>query len=162
MGIDEGKKTSNKSWWHSCIIAKLYRFVRFNRCRKLTIRAIFLSAYYRFCILLVKPKKLHKRWGIEGEETSMDGILPWQYRYAYWVSYAVDKVCSRTAWESKCLVRALTAKHLLKTKGIPSTMYLGCKMDDGNMVAHAWLRVGKIYVTGGNGEGYSIVDCFRV
>ena len=70
-------------------------------------------------------------------------------------------MCSRTAWESKCLVRALTAQRLLKKKGIPSTMYLGCKMEEGNMVAHAWLRVGKLYVTGGNGESYSKVDRFR-
>ena len=98
---------------------------------------------------------------MEGEETSKEDILPWQYRYSYWVSYAVDKVCSRTAWESKCLVRALTAQHLLKKSGIPSTMYLGCKMEEGKMVAHAWLRVGKVYVTGGNGEGYSIVDRFK-
>jgi hypothetical protein len=31
------------------------------------------------------------------------------------------------------------------------------------MVAHAWIRVGKVYVTGGNGaaDGYAIVDRFR-
>lgn len=150
-----------KGFWHNCFIARAFRFVKYNRAKKLTARAIFLSAYYRLCILMVKPKKLHKRWGVEGEETDREGIAPWQYRYAYWVSYAVEHVCSRTAWESKCLVRALTAQRLLKTKGIPSTMYLGCKMEDGKMVAHAWLRVGKVYVTGGNGEGYSIVDRFK-
>ena len=143
------------------IFSKLYRFVKYNRCKKLTIRAIFLSAYYRMCILLVKPKRLHKRWGVEGGETGMEDTEPWQYRYAYWVSYAVDNVCSKTAWESRCLVRALTAQHLLKKKKIASTMYLGCKLEEGQMVAHAWLRVGKMFVTGGNGEGYSVVDKFK-
>ena len=160
--VNESDNTeTQKKWWHNCLIARIYRFVRYNKCRKLTVRAFFLSAYYRLCILLVKPKKLHKRWGLEGEETDREGIAPWQYRYSYWVSYAVDHVCSRTAWESKCLVRALTAQRLLKTKGIPSTMYLGCKMGEGKMLAHAWLRVGEMYVTGGNGEEYSIVDRFK-
>ncbi len=45
-------------------------------------------------------------------------------------------------------------------KGIQSTLYLGCGYDEGKMVAHAWLRVGKMYVTGGDGTGYSVVDKF--
>jgi len=145
------------------IFARLYRFIKYNRYRKLSLKALLLSAYYRVCILLIKPKKLHKRWGAEGEETSMevDSVDAQAYKYAYGVAYAVDRVCTRTAWESKCLVRALTAQRLLKKKNIPSTMYLGCKMADGKMVAHAWLRVGTLYVTGGNGEGYSVVDKFR-
>ena len=161
MAAELDNTKPKKGFWKNCFIARAYRFIKYNKAKKLTARAVFLSAYYRFCILLVKPKKLHKRWGLEGEESGMDDVTPWQYRYSYWVSYAVEKVCSRTVWESKCLVRALTAQHLLKKKGIPSTMYLGCKIEDGEMVAHAWLRVGKIYVTGGNGEGYSIVDKFK-
>ena len=33
-------------------------------------------------------------------------------------------------------------------------------MEAEKMVAHAWLRCGKMYVTGGDGTGYSIVDKF--
>ncbi|MBR4146144.1 MAG: lasso peptide biosynthesis B2 protein [Lachnospiraceae bacterium] len=157
----DATNVEKKGFWYNCIIARGFRFIKYNKAKKLTVRAIFLSAYYRLCILLVKPKRLHKRWGVEGKETSMEDVMPWQYRYAYWVAYAVEKVCSRTVWESKCLVRALTAQHLLKKKGIASTMYLGCKTEEGKMVAHAWLRVGKMYVTGGNGEGYSVVDKFQ-
>ena len=53
---------------------------------------------------------------------------------------------------------------LLSEKGIESTLYLGCKLDENNkMIAHAWIRVGKMFVTGGNGaaEGYAIVDRFK-
>ena len=82
------------------------------------------------------------------------------YRYAKKVGYCVNQICEKTSWESKCLVRALTAQTLLKKKGIHTTMYLGCKMEDGKMVAHAWIRCGKMYVTGGNGDGYAVVDKF--
>lgn len=83
------------------------------------------------------------------------------YKYVLKVAYAVNRVCNRTRWESKCLVRALTAQRLLRKKKIPSTLYLGCGLDDeGNMIAHAWLRCGRIYVTGGNGDGYAVVDKF--
>ncbi len=85
-----------------------------------------------------------------------------QYLYAKKVSYAVDQVCQKTKWESKCLVRALTAQKLLRRKKIATTLYLGCGLDEnGKMIAHAWLRCGKMYVTGGDGRDYAIVDKFR-
>lgn len=153
----------SKGFWHNSIFARTFRFIKYCKCRKLVLRALVLSAFYRIRILTVKPKKLHKHWGIEGEETSTEenSVDEDSYRYTYWVSYAVNRVCNRTVWESKCLVRALTAQHLLKKKGIPSTMYLGCRTEDGKLGAHAWLRVGNKYVTGGNGEGFSVVDTFR-
>ena len=138
-------------------IAKGYRFIKYCKCRKLCAHALLLSAYYRMQIFFVKPAKLHKKWGVRGEETVTTEPKE-VYRYAYWVSYAVDKVCSRTAWESKCLVRALCARHLLKRKGIGSTLYLGCKNDNGKILAHAWLRCGGMFVTGGTGEEYATVD----
>lgn len=67
------------------------------------------------------------------------------------------KVCDKTPWESKCLVRALAAQRLLCRRGLSSTLYLGCGMEEGKMVAHAWLRFGEMYVTGGDGGGYTTV-----
>lgn len=134
-------------------------FIRQNHHKRMTIEAYLLSAFYRLCILWVKPDVLHRYWGEEGKES------PWEadtevYRYARKVAYSVDHVCTRTAWESKCLVRALTAQRLLKRKHIPSTLYLGCGMEEGKMIAHAWLRCGGMYVTGGDGTGYAVVDKF--
>jgi len=117
------------------------------------------AAYYRLLIFMVPPKYLKPKWGLEGEESAEKEVIE-IYCYAKKVSYAVNRICNKTAWESKCLVRALTAKKLLKMKGILSTMYLGCNVEDGNMTAHAWLRCGEMYVTGGDGKGYAIVDKF--
>lgn len=137
----------------------LINFLKNNPQKKLTILAYFFSAVYRLEIVFVKPKYLRKHWGIEGEE-SPEEEKPWKYRYASNVSKVVNRICSKTAWESKCLVRALTAQQLLKMKGISSTLYLGCGHAEGKMVAHAWLRCGKLYVTGGDGAEYSVVDKF--
>ena len=137
----------------------LLNFLKYNPQKRLTIYAYLLSAKYRLLIKFVKPKKLQKRWGEEGVESPEDEV-PWKYRYAQNVSRVVDRICSKTAWESKCLVRALTAQQILRMKGIQSTLYLGCGYDEGKMVAHAWLRVGKMFVAGGDGDGYSVVDKF--
>lgn len=136
-------------------------FLKLNPQKRLTLLAYVYSAIFRFKIYFIKTKYLRKGWGWEGMESS-ESVEPWKYTYAKNVAYVVDRICNKTAWESKCLVRALTAQKLLKQKGISSTMYLGCGYDEGRMVAHAWLRCGKYYVTGGDGSGYSVVDKFAV
>lgn len=82
------------------------------------------------------------------------------YRQAARIARIVGKVCDKTPWESKCLVRALAAQRLLYRQGLSSTLYLGCGMEEGKMVAHAWLRFGEMYVTGGDGGGYTTVARF--
>lgn len=144
------------------IIARGYRFIRYNEHKALTLKAWVLSARFRFQMLYEDTAKLNKKWGIEGEETPEEAALD-EYRFCKRVAYAVNQVCNKTKWESKCLVRALTAQRLMAEKGIESTMYLGCKELNGKMVAHAWIRVGRMYVTGGNGaaEGYGVVAKFK-
>ncbi|MBE5937538.1 MAG: lasso peptide biosynthesis B2 protein [Lachnospiraceae bacterium] len=141
-------------------IKSIVRFIRYNEYKSVSLLCWWYSAIYRFQVLHMDTKKLRKKWGFEGEESPDDEAME-NYRYAKAVSMCVNHVCNKTAWESKCLVRALTAQKLLKRKGIQSTMYLGCGMDEGKMVAHAWLRCGRMYVTGGNGEEYAVVDKFR-
>lgn len=142
------------------IIKRVYRFIKYNNHKKMSILCWIYSAVYRIQVFHMDSKKMQVKWGAEGEESPEEETLE-HYRYAKKVAYCVDQICTKTAWESKCLVRALTAQKLLKMKKIPSTLYLGCKMEDGKMVAHAWIRCGRMYVSGGNGEGYAMVDKFR-
>ena len=143
------------------IFKRIYRFIRYNTEKKLSLLCWYYSAKYRIQMLYTKPNKLPRKWGIEGEE-SPEKDTPENYAYAGRISWCVNQVCSKTSWESKCLVRALTAQTLLRKKGIKTTLYLGCRLDEGKMVAHAWLRCGEKYVTGGNGvkNGYAMVDKF--
>ncbi len=109
---------------------------------------------------MVPSKKLEKKWGVRNVESPDDDTQE-HYYYAFIVSNEVNRIADKTPWESKCLVRALTARYLLHRKRIATTMYLGVgKDEDGAMIAHAWLRCGKCYVTGGNGEAYATVARF--
>ena len=135
-------------------------FFKKNRHKKMTLAVWFYAAWYRFCIRFIPPKKLSAYWGIRGEESTDTATIE-EYRYARLVGSRVSRSADNTPWESKCLVRALTAQKLLKRKNIESTMYLGVRQEEGKMMAHAWLRVGQMYVTGGNGEGYAVVDKYK-
>ncbi len=54
-----------------------------------------------------------------------------------------------TFWESMCLVQAIAALKMLERRGVASTLYLGTSRGaSGEMLAHAWLRSGPIYLTG--------------
>ncbi len=136
------------------------RFITDNKFKKMTLLSYIYSAFFRMQIKFIKPAKLKKNWGAEGEESPEDESKE-NYLFAAHVSQTVSRICSKTSWESKCLVRALTAQRMLVKKGIRSTMYLGVREKEGKMQAHAWLRVGKYIITGGDVyKGFTVVDKF--
>ena len=144
----------------------LFRTIEYthdNKCFFMVVKAFFYSASFRLQLLMFKPKKMKKHWGVEKEESSVEE--PEEYAdYVRKVSRAVLCVCNNTKWESKCLVRALTAQKILKKRKLHSTLYLGVRQDEeGKMLAHAWLRWGKFIVTGGNEDlsKYAVVSKFR-
>lgn len=135
-------------------------FIRINKEKHLTIEVWFWAAVFRL-LLLIAPAKLMKRYfGSSGEESAFTESKD-NYIKARKIAYHVNRVAGHTPWESKCLVRALTAQKLLTKKKISSTLYLGVKKEGNKMVAHAWIRTGGYYMTGGNGDGYTTVARFR-
>ena len=138
------------------MIKHLWNFVKYNNEKNITIKAYVYAAYYRICILIWKDKqgeKLEKILGERGEESSYTESYE-TYRIAKNISRHVNRIAKHTPWESKCMVRALTAQKLLEERGIETTLYLGVgTKEDGTMRAHAWLRCGEYCVTGeGNAE----------
>ena len=119
--------------------------------------ALVLSAYYRFCILHTKFLRIAAKTGVQGVETGHAHVMS---EIPYEIAGVIDSICRRTPWESKCLVRALTAAYMLKRRGFSGTLYMGVKMNDGKMAAHAWLRCGDLFVTGGTGFGYAVTGMF--
>lgn len=123
-------------------------FLRYNRVKKFTIQAWIYCAMYRLLIWQVPISKLEKRFGIRDEKTSKETDEA-ELLIAMKVSYAVNRVADKTPWESKCWVRALAAQKILTKHHISTTLYMGVgNGDKGEMIAHAWLRYGRFYVTG--------------
>ena len=139
--------------------SKLHRFFCLPFKQKIVcLEALILSAYYRFQILYKPFSKLSLKIGKIGYETPSDVDYRVMVRE---IRTVVERVCRHTPWESKCLVRALTAKNMLNRRGYPCTLYMGLKeTKDKAMEAHAWLRCGDIFVTGGKGNGYVVTGMF--
>jgi hypothetical protein len=119
--------------------------------KKLLIEAFFFSAIYRVLILFVPFNKIKNRLGIYKIETPLD-IDKEDIYVIKVVTWSINTIIKYTPWKSKCLVQALTAQRMLTKRKISTTLYLGVKKDKDKgdrVIAHAWLRAGHIFVTGG-------------
>ena len=138
----------------------LYNFIFTNRTRMLTIRIIILSAWFRMLIKFVPMPKLQTIFGEMGRE-SADTESSEAQHVARMIGRRVERVCNKTPWNSKCLVQALVAQRILCGKGIHTTLYLGLRKENNELHAHAWLRSGSCYITGGIGDkDHTVVSCF--
>ena len=117
--------------------------------KKLILEVLLYSAIARFVILIIPFRKYRKYLGRHNEETPLESDKE-EHKTIKQVQWAITGVCSHTPWESKCLVQAIIAQKILKKRNIHSTLYLGVNKDRSNKIlAHAWLRSGLIFVTGG-------------
>lgn len=116
--------------------------------KKLLLEAFFYLAWARV-LKCIPFSKISPSLGTYMEETTKDcdpskSLLLWN------VSDAVNLMSVYTFWESKCLVKAIAAMKMLERRNVESTLYLGTAKDEfGNLIAHAWLRSGPFYITGG-------------
>ena len=68
-----------------------------------------------------------------------------------------------TPWNSSCLTQAMVARTLLGYYRIPYSLFFGVAQssEDHLLKAHAWVAVGRVYVTGGNGfDQFTVLSGF--
>jgi len=110
--------------------------------------AVTLAAA-RVAVLFVPFRTLARRLGTpmrETPETPGDADRATLRR----VAWAIDAIGRRAPWRCKCLERAFAANRMLHRRGLASTLYFGIARRDGGVAAHAWVRSGDYYVTGGS------------
>jgi len=79
------------------------------------------------------------------------------------VFYTIRKIDKYAFWTTTCYTQAIAARLIFKRKKIKSEIYLGMTKDEnGNLLAHAWTKVGNKVVTGGgNLEKYKVLYIFN-
>lgn len=114
----------------------------------LFLKAVFISAVVRATLLFLPFKKVLSWLGEPNKETAQDTTAAYT-AYAHKVKTALWLCNKYTPWKTECYVQALTARILLRRKGVPSTIYIGFRKNSDNQYeGHAWLRTGGIIVTG--------------
>jgi hypothetical protein len=76
------------------------------------------------------------------------------------IRWAVETAARHLPWKPMCLPQAVAAQRMLRRRGIPSTLYLGVAPGRG-YGAHAWVRAGRVVVTGGpRPDQFAVVSTF--
>lgn len=135
------------------------KFLRLPLRQKLLIPQIFLlMTWYRWRVHHRPFAELAPKIGTLGYETPVESSP----REAWDVHELMEAMLRRIKWKDSCLIRALTAKKLLNRAGEKCTLYMGvAKMPGEAMSAHAWLRCGRLAVTGGEiSSRYTVTAIF--
>jgi len=80
---------------------------------------------------------------------------------ARWIGVLVRYAAEHTPWRSDCYPQALTARIMLRLARVPHVVSFGVRRDGDALVAHAWVHVGDLVVTGRTGHDYAEVGSFR-
>lgn len=128
---------------------QLLRFMKLTwKMKFIFVVAFFLIGVVRFGILVLPFKHIAPMLGKKNIMNTPD-VERGALTKAAKIGFVVESIGRFTPWTSKCLDRAITAQLLLRIFAIPSTLYLGMSKDESNeLIAHAWLRCGKLIITG--------------
>lgn len=129
--------------------------------RRLVWEAYVLLAWAR--LQKTRPfAKIAPGLGTPMVETPVTGLNRTQVAEIRNISKAILLASKYTLWESQCLVMAIAAMKMLERRNIASTLYMGtARNNQGQLMAHAWLRSGKLIVTGADTmDQYTVVGVF--
>lgn len=116
--------------------------------RSLFWQAFWLSAIVKFTLVFLPFRKVLEWKGkmdVEtpsGPDESSEGFRK--------TLQSAMRLCKRYApWPTECYTQAITARILLRRKGLPGTVYIGFhRKSDGSFAGHAWLRSYDRVITG--------------
>ncbi|WP_440118213.1 lasso peptide biosynthesis B2 protein [Paenibacillus sp. QZ-Y1] len=144
----------------------MLRKIKAYRSLPREVRGLIWEAYIHLGwarILKAMPfAKIAPGLGTSMHETPMMGLQRSEVKTVRNVSKAILSASRYTLWESRCLVMAIAAMKMLERRKIDSTLYMGtARNEQGQMMAHAWLRSGKLIVTGADTmDQYTVVGVF--
>ncbi|MEB4869789.1 lasso peptide biosynthesis B2 protein [Priestia megaterium] len=143
------------------LIKKLKAFLLFDwKTKSLLLESYLYLGWSRY-LKSVPFSKVAPTLGNHMEETSFT-LSSSNKEVLASVAQAIHIMSRYTFWESQCLVKAIAAMKMLEKRQIDSTLYLGtAREENGELVAHAWLRSGPFYITGAEVmERFTVVSKF--
>lgn len=139
------------------MLKKARTFFRFDRKMKRMLLEAYLYLGWARYLKKIPFSKVAPSLGNPMKETSMNTDITNKKVLAA-ISKAIYIMSGYTFWESECLVKAIAGMKMLEKRNIESTLYLGTAKDEnGEFIAHAWLRSGSYYISGSE-----VMDQFTV
>jgi hypothetical protein len=142
------------SFWQLPLLEKVWFFLFYP-----------YSGFLRIAILTLPFRILSPRYGVFCRNDQLSTIATDEQLQLAWRMGRIAEMIERyTPWESKCLVQALMVRTLLGYYSIDYVMHLGATLTNDEkepMKAHAWIKVGRWVISGGDGhQAFGIVGTF--
>jgi hypothetical protein len=139
-----------------------------SRYRQLTPerRVALWEAACKLALAQVAVHVLPFRWltgGLGQPRAESPAVLPPEVMpTVHEVGWAIGAIVRRLPKAPKCLVQAVAAQWMLRRRGIAGTLYLGVARNPArSLSAHAWVRCGEFFVTGGRErQSFTVVAQF--
>lgn len=128
----------------------LKKYFQIPKAEKKLFRKAFCHLFLAWFNTSFSPmKKYVKKLGKEKTE-SPETALQEHQEYLLSLKTAIRRAAKFAPFKSRCLQQAYAGKIILNKQNIPSTIYFGVAKDETKgLKAHAWLRAGDIYISGG-------------
>ncbi len=142
-------------------MSRLRKFLDLAPGERLSLlEAVLWLAVARLALLLLPFRWIAVTLGRHMAQSPQEAAAPTEVLQR--ISWAVAAASRHLPWDCACLAQALAAKGMLKCRGVASTLYLGlAKAEASRLQAHAWLRCGKLVLTGAQGlEEYTVIATF--
>ena len=114
-----------------------------------------LSGVARFCVICIPMRYWSHYLGIYNQNIILSTIISSeQQKKAIYIGRSIQLVSKYTPWNSNCLVQAMVAKFWCSFYRIPYILHIGfikSAQASNGYQGHAWLKAGKVNVTGGDG-----------
>jgi hypothetical protein len=141
------KKFGELSWNEQLLFSEAYFL-------QLTIGLLLKIIPFRWIPKLFSNKAQDTRFKVQGPRNPEPGIR--NPEHGTWnqepgtlalIKTATQRVSRISPWKNKCLVSSLAARRMLNRRKIQSQLSLGvAKGEKGEMIAHAWLKVGDFEI----------------
>lgn len=112
--------------------------------------AAILLTYARILVNFVPLSRWRKQIAVSPDKgTIIEQLSEGQRETARMVMRTIRRVGRNVPVEFVCLPQALSARWMLSRRGVPTTLYLGTRRAaEEDREFHAWLKVGKLMITG--------------
>ncbi|MBV9774003.1 MAG: lasso peptide biosynthesis B2 protein [Gemmatimonadetes bacterium] len=132
--------------------------------RRLLAEAALCLAVARLSVLSIPFRRLSRRLGAHGRESSTAAPSVPTLRVLRDVVWSLQATSRRLPWRCACIEQGIAGKMMLRRRSIASTLYLGVAREreaGSHATAHAWLRSGPLVITGAaERERYTVVATF--
>ena len=132
---------------------ELDRYFALPRFRKYLLwEALLALALARLAMALLPFRRVASWLGTPGADTPLEATAD-EIQSAEEVGWAVGALARRVPWDARCLAQALAGSAMLRRRGLEGTVSFGVRPGaSAGFDAHAWLRFGPCFVTGGAGH----------